>query len=444
MLLRLLLLIGLMESANYAFCQDIKAEVEIARKEILRYERNSTERGHLTKALDAVTLAKVKAGKAIGPEIWKLEAKLFHHVAAEQLLISQAARRPSQQLLAVKSPALQAYDAYLSLLQIAGRKKKKEILADLSALQRLMLSISVQDLQRKRSRKRVWLQHRAILSLHHLLKEAKLESVIDSCMPWFTYQLALAAYYREDIDTYAPLSLSLYEQGFRAPGLYLMLYEASARKGTRGMAIRYLSEGRTKFPLHGDLMEAELKYFFERQQLPLMKKRYEKQSEDQWVNMNHEHESILFYTKLSKIHRSLRDTIGAELNFKLTLDKIQAQLNKDPTNYLANLGAVRLYYDQFLVLVDELLIVGEDCSRSAMRRYGVIRDRIDEVLNAIPPYLDCIIAYGEDHIEILEISRTISMVEADIERKRKYGKALLRAKLNPKNWHTHVIRQEWW
>ncbi len=444
MLVRLLSIICLLGPTTDSLCQSIEDEVREVRKEISLYDRNPADDDQLTKAISTIAIVKEKAGSTIGPEIWELEARLYHQIAAQQLRSSQTDIRPSRTLLAIEGPALKAYDSYLSLLQVSKRKNKKHILANLASLQNLLLSRSVLDLQRKSRRELVIRQHRAILALHNLMRGAKMGSVLDRRMKWFSYQLALAAFYRGEVDTYTPLVRTLYEQGYETPGLYLLLYEAFAHRGTRGLAFRYLSEGRRKFPLHGDLMEAEVKYFFDLDQIARLKKRYEDQGKDQHLSLNQEYEIILLYNKLFKVYQSTKDTIAAATNFELAMDKIQSYLDQDQTDYLANLGAVLLIYDQFLVLVNELLLIGEECSRSSLRRYGVIRDKIDEVLKGILPYLDQIQDYSDNHLEILEISRTVNMVEAKLDLRRKYRQQFFQARMNPNNWHTYVIRQEWW
>lgn len=424
--------------------QNRNAELFQAEKAVHAYILQQSNKILLHKAMDAIQKAeRVVEGRALS-RIWMMKGQVYERAVAETVRNICTGEGQINILCWQKRVGYEAFEVYDKLLQAEVRKKqKKEILAGLSSIQNSLLYLSVFRLEhgQKEKQESVAAEHRAILRIHQLLLENDKKSVLEGRMKWFIFQRALAAFYRTDLKFCAYFSLQLYEQGYDAPGLYLLLYKTQAVLSSPGLGFPYLSEGRRRFPLDPSLIEAEVEFHFQHGQPELILRNLEKVNSQGVDNKLFKVERGLFYTKLYKHFYAAKDTSRAKSYFAKSEDLFQEILNKNSTMDQAHLGMLTLYYDELLLIIDEIRVLGQICSPNIFSALEEKYKEADDVVTKAWPYLKKLQSIYPNHLVVLTIEKRFYGIEEKIGSLRKLLRRVLHVKMNPDNWHTYIVRK---
>jgi len=423
--------------------QNDTRELVQAEKAVTAYLMQQDNNSLLHKALDAIQMAERVVKGATRPRIWMMKGQVYERATEETVRNICTGEGQINTLHWQKEIGYEAFEAYEKCYrEKVNKKQRNEILKGLGRVQNSLLFLSVFRLEhgQKKKQKIVATEHRAILRIHQLLLENDRKSALDGRMKWFTFQRALAAFYRADLKLCANLSLQLYEQGYDSPGLYLLLYETQAVLSSPGLGFPYLSEGRRRFPLDPSLIEAEVEFYFQHGQPETILRNLEEIKNQVFDNELFEIEQGLLYTKLYKHFYAVKDTSRAKSYFAKSRDLFKEILNKNGTMDQARLGILTLSYDELLLIIDEIRVLGEVCSPSIFPALDEKHKEADEVVAKAWPYLKKLQPNYSNHLEVLTIKKQFYAVEDKIESLRRLIRRSLLAKMNPDNWHTYTVR----
>lgn len=166
--------------------------------------------------------------------------------------------------------------------------------------------------------------------------------------------------------------------------IYDLLYNGYI-DSDKAKAVKYLEEGRAKYPDEVSLLFTEINHYLREGKLDelvgKLKSAIEKEPENKSLYLTLGN----VYDNLFQRAMEAKDTEKASINFDSALNYYQQALNKD-ANYLdATYSIGALYYNRAAVYTQSLNVLADDYSKEGLKKYDAMKLKVDaEFSNALP------------------------------------------------------------
>jgi hypothetical protein len=265
--------------------------------------------------------------------------------------------------LSGENDALEAYRAFKKAYDMPQAKKyeKTEALTGLSSMQSHLINLGVIKYNEK-DYDGAFHSFEASLEAHEVLVANKKKSALDDPKDYteqvfFTGFIASLAKRCPDAVKYYE---QLYAKGTDNVAVYEGLYVCKTEMGDEAAALKFLSEGRKKFPNESSLLFAEINYYLSKGRLDELTGRLEEA-------ISKEPDNVSLYRTLGDVYNNLFTTLLEDSTqtkeqkapkLKELADKAKANfltaVNKEPNNADVNYSLGALLYNETNLIAQEM------------------------------------------------------------------------------------------
>ena len=375
-ILSLLLLVGTVEA------QDAKKVVKNAEKALKEFMKNPMGNGDAAKA--ALATMESEFGTPEKGEAYIKKAELYMKVSESEEKV--ALLNPAYETSIPDAP-VKAYQSYKAALEIGDKAKDalKGIEKVMSGINNLGISLFEQK-QYPES----FAHYDMVTEAHELLSQNGKESLLSDPNYYnqHLFYTAVAGYYggktMDDIGKYiTPLYENNYDHSFVYEALFNLNKEANPDQ-----AIKYLQEGREKFPEEKGLLYAEINYFLSVGNLEEPISRIKEAIQQDPAN-------ISLYTTLGNVYDQLttqtRDegkTEESEKFFGEAFDQFNKALELDGNNFDATYSLGALYYNKAAFMTAEINELANDYSPEGTKKYNTLKEEMDGLFGEALPFFE--------------------------------------------------------
>lgn len=410
---------------NYA--QDAKKALKNAEKDLARYYQDQVGNADkLTSALDALKVAFADDMIKADPESWIVRGEIFNTIGNNE--IAQKTIKPDLVLTQPKA-GIEAANAFTKAIELAVKKNHtKDALAGLIETELLLQNIGVTNYQ---SNDVVG----AFENFYTYLNISKLivanggttrlaDPATKSDIEY--YALATGSLSNADASKLQELALDMAKAGTDKPLVYETLFKLNIAKD-EASAVKYLEEGRVKFPEDAGLLFAEINYYLQKGKLDILVDKLK-------TALAKEPDNISIYTTLGSVYDQLTTQERkagnvAKVNeyFSLAFDYYNQAMAKDPTNFDATYSLGALYYNKAAAMTEELNKISNDYSAAGTKKYNAFKAEMDGVFEQALPYFIKAESMNPNDVNTLialkEIYARKGMLEKSSEYKARIEKA---------------------
>lgn len=412
-------------SINYA--QDAKKALKNAEKDLARYYQDQIGNADkLTSSLEALKVAFADDMVKADPESWIIRGEIFNTIGNNE--IAQKTLKPDLVLTQPKA-GIEAANAFSKAIELAVKKNHtKDALAGLIETELLLQNIGVTNYQ-SNDVAGAFENFYTYLNISKLivanggttrLADPATKSDIEY------YALATGSLANVEASKLQALALDMAKAGTDKPLVYETLFKLNSGKDEVA-AVKYLEEGRMKFPDDAGLLFAEINYYLQKGKLDILVDKLK-------TALAKEPDNISIYTTLGSVYDQLttqerKAGNAAKVNeyFSLAFDYYNQAMAKDPKNFDATYSLGALYYNKAAAMTEELNKISNDYSAAGTKKYNAYKAEMDGVFEQALPYFIKAEAMNPNDVNTLialkEIYARKGMLDKSSEYKARIDKA---------------------
>lgn len=365
--------------------QDAKKMLKNATKEISKaLSVDSIDHEKLRDGLYDLDSALKDPVMGASADAWNEKGKAYNRIADVEMKIKVL--NPSYQL---KYPdaGIVAYEAFLKAMELATKGgQTKDALAGLTETENHINNIGITYFQ-ENNYKDAFYQFSKSLEIYEILRANKKASRLDDenlRMDQIFYTAATGFYGKVGEDA-LPYLEQLYQANYDNALVYQALFEIKSEMGDAN-AVKYLEEGRQKYPDETGLLFSEINYYLRNNKLDVLIDKLK-------LAIEAEPNNISVYATLGNVYDQLMQSERADGNidksseyFDEALDYYNQALKIDPNNFDVNYSLGALYYNKAASLIVELNKLSDDFSNEGTKKYNAIQKEMDELFEQGLPY----------------------------------------------------------
>jgi hypothetical protein len=372
--------------ATFASAQEAKKLVKNADKDLAKfYQDQIGNADKLTSALDAINTALADETVKSDPEAWITKGKV--HFAAGNNEVTKQTLNPAYKVSDLSS-GIQAANAYQKAMELAIKKNHtKDALAGLVEAEMLLNNFGIIAYQNQ-DYKNAFENFNTYINVSEILKANKETSRLSdpslkSDIEY--YALATGGLGGVEDSKLSALAMKMAAAGTDKPLVYETLYKLTSPKD-EAAALKYLEEGRLKFPDDSGLLFAEINYYLSKGKLDDLTGKLK-------TALAKEPDNISIYTTLGSVYDQLTTQERKNGNvekvneyFGLAYDYYNQAMNKDPKNFDAVYSLGALYYNKAAAMTEDLNKLSNDYSNAGTKKYNALKAEMDGVFEQALPY----------------------------------------------------------
>lgn len=370
--------------------QDAKSLYKKAKKKLNSYLFAPTEKENdLYEAGNLINQALQDEELAKDRKAWITKAKIFNEIANNEIkkkIIN------GQYQFKEGDAAVEAFDALEKAWNLAEKKRhKKGILKILKETEDHLNNFAAFYFQDKNYEKSYENFARTCKAFHMFkeLDKAKDSRLADEKVrKEQKLYTGYTAFYSGHKDEALHYFEELAEAGTDQPFVYEALFQIYLEKGDKDNALKYLEEGRKKFPNDTGLLYAEINYYIKEGKLNELTDKLKKA-----IELDPENKTV--YTTLGSVYDQLHskayeegDTAKAKEYFDLAMEYFNKALEIDPNDFDAIYSIGALYYNSAANYTKEINKYANDFSAEGTRKYNELKKEMLALFDKALPYFE--------------------------------------------------------
>lgn len=317
-------------------------------------------------------------------DAWNEKGKAYNSIADAEMKIKVL--DPSYQLKYPEA-GIVAFEAFSKALELATKGgQTKDALAGLTETENHINNVGITYFQ-ENNFKDAFYKFSKSLEVYEVLKANKKASRLDDenlRMDQIFYAGATGFYGKAGKDA-LPYLEQLYQANYDNALVYQALFEIKSEMGDAN-AVKYLEEGRQKYPAETGLLFSEINYYLRNNKLDVLIDKLKLAIEAEPFN-------ISVYATLGNVYDQLMQQERASGNidksseyFNNAFDYYNQALNIDPNNFDVNYSLGALYYNKAASLIGELNKLTDDYSKEGTKKFKALQKEMDELFDQGLPY----------------------------------------------------------
>ncbi len=374
-LLSILLIAGALNAQ-----EDYNDAFKEARKLLGKYDYDPAgNQEALMEAKDKIDLAEgniEKVDEKFRPEVYLVKGRVYTEVAARDV----DGKYPNAPLA--------SYNALRKALDKAEKKwQQKDAAEALRKAASLLLNVGDTYYQ-KQQYKEAYQAFNAVLETQDVMEERNDKPILstEEELNNLAFAAGLCAINAEMNDQAKPIFSNLYESSsFDQPFIYEAMYKLNV-DDNQEMAVKYLNEGREKFPEDTQLLYAEINHYLRNEQLDKLEGKLKTA-----IKQDPKNTSLYFtlgyvYDNLFQNEYEAGNKESSKKYFNQALDLYGQALEIDDQFGDALYGSGALYYNKAAALTNELRALEDDLSAEGLRKYEAKKNEILKLFDKALPY----------------------------------------------------------
>ena len=378
-------LISLFLVSEVSYAQDAKKSLKTAQKDLAKYYQD--QRGNadkLTSSLDLVTKAFEDPTIQADPESWVVKAEIYNTIADSE--IKQKVFNPTY---AVKKPdaAAIAFEAIQKAVELSPKKMKNAYSA-LSETEGHLNNMGISAFQAE-DYKTAYTQFKYGLMSYEMLKANGQKSRLDedTVRSEHKYFTAVSGFYGQVGEELIPLLIDIQKEGTDKPFIYEALFTLLSEKDESN-ALKYISEGRKKFPEDSGLLFAEINYYLKKNKLDELIDKLK-------LAIAAEPTNVSVYVTLGNVFDQLILKEKEAGNMPKSMEYFNEAKNYygqalklDDKNFDATYSIGALYYNQAAALTEKINALSNDYSSEGTKKYNLAKKEMEDLFLLALPYFE--------------------------------------------------------
>lgn len=414
-----LILATLFIALSGLIAQDAKIVLKNATKEISKsLSIDSIDHERLRDALYDLDIALKDPVLGASADTWYEKGKAYNKIAEAEMKIKVL--NPSYQLKYPQA-GITAYEAFIKAMELATKGGQiKDALAGLTETENHINNVGITYFQ-ENNYKDAFYQFSKSLEIYEILSANKKASRLDDenlRMEQIFYTAATGFYGKVGKDA-LPYFEQLYQANYDNPLVYQALFEIKEEMGDAN-AVKYLEEGRIKYPDETSLLFSEINYYLRYNQLDVLIDKLKLAIEAEPYNISVYATLGNVYDQLMQRERAAGNIDKSSEYFNMAFDYYFQALNIDPNNFDVNYSLGALYYNKAASLIGELNKLSDDYSKEGTKKYNALQKEMDELFDQGLPYFKKAESINPNDINTLVALREIYARKGELNTSNKY------------------------
>lgn len=402
--------------------QDGKKLLKDAKKELATYNQNVVANSaNLDIALKALNEAFTDPAVEADPEAWITKGALFEEIINSNFL--QSSINPGH-VNGYPEAAMMASKAYeMALTKAVKKGQTKTALKGLNIAETNLYNIGANQYD-SQNYKGSFENFSEAIRLAEILKANQTPSRLDDANvknELYFYTLVSGSLAGEK-EALLPFANYLYDLGTDKTYVYQVLYEVYGELGDEEKSIKYLKEGRVKFPTDSGLLFAEINYALKNEKLDELISKLSEASKLEPDNLTILNTLGSVNEQLAKKSLEAGDEAKAEGYNKEALKYYEMVIGKDTKNFDAHYNIGAYYYNLAAKMAGKVNDLAQDYTAAGTKKYneakGVMQAQFEK---ALPYFLkadeinnadnNTLVALREIHVRLGKIEEANSYKE---------------------------------
>lgn len=424
------ILLGVFIAIGSINAQDTKSNYKKAKKLLSNYYFNPGENAKdLVEASTLINEVLLDTASQSDWKVWHTKGQIFNEFIGNE--VKMKILNPNYAIKNVGS-GIEAFEAFKKAIMLADKPKfKEECLKLMLETENHLNNVAAYEFQDKNYQSAFDNFSRTI-EAYDLFKSNNQEKDSRLFDPKIRNEQKLytgySAFYGEKKQNALKYFKDLADDNTDQPFVYEALYSINAEMNNSVDAIKYLTEGRTKFPDDTGLLYAEINYYIKEGKLSELIDKLQKAIEVDPKNVS-------VYTTLGSVYDQLNtkafeagDTATMRSHFENALKYFNKALELEPNNFDAVYSIGALYYNSAANYTKEINKYANDFSAAGTKKYNELRGKMLELFGAAKPYFEKAYSLNEKDLGVLQALSEIFARQDKLEEAKFYKTKLEAAK----------------
>jgi len=346
--------------------QAYKKQLKNLGKNVAKYnkdpEKNAAKMDEAMTLLDEVM---AMDGAKSDPKVLNAKGKLYNSVINTEIIGNLT---DPTKTLTTPDAAIMAYNAFSDALSNAGDDKgaKKDALKGLTDVQRHLDNVGIIHYNAKEYKKS-FANFSKVIMLHDALPANGGKSMMadDVALEDKLYITAAVGLYGEELEAATPYFEKLYAMDSDEALVYEGLYKIKNE-------VKYLDEGRTKFPSDKGLLFAKINHELTAGNLDAAKTSLE-------AAIKEDPENVTVYVTAGSVAEKIGDKEAA-------LKYYNQGLEIDPANFDATYSIGAMHYNEAAAMTEDINTYANDFSKAGTTKYNDLKKTMDAKFDVALPF----------------------------------------------------------
>ena len=375
--------------------QDVKKLLKTASKDFAKYNQNQADnKDKLASSIEAIEQAFALEGTENDASAWVIKGEIYNGITDNEM--RQKLINPNY-TLGYTDAAIIACEAFQMALDKAEKKSEtKDAIKGLQEVENHLNNMAITKFQAGEY-DNAYANFLSSLTAYELLEANREKSRLDDevTMNDQVFYTAISGYYGVNKDKVASLFKKLYEKEYNEPLVYEALYNLSS-KSNPDEALRYLTEGREKFPDNTTLLFGEINYYLTQGKLDVLIDKLKSAIDAEPENLSVINTTGNVYEQLATKAAEDGDTEQAGKYFDKAKEYYNLALEKNPTNFDANYSIGALYYNEAAGMTELINKYAQDYSPAGTKKYDEANAQMMALFEQALPYFEKAYKIKED------------------------------------------------
>ena len=375
--------------------QDVKKLLKTASKDFAKYNQDQVgNKDKLASSIEAIDQAFAVEGTENNAGAWVIKGEIYNGIADSEM--RQKLINPNY-VLEYTDAAVIAAEAFKMALGKAEKKSHtKDALNGLKEVENHLNNMAITKFQ-SGEYDMAYANFASALESYELLKENKQKSRLDdeTTMNDQTFYTAISGYYGENKDKVAPLFKKLYDIEYNEPLVYEALYSLNSKDNTEE-ALKYLTEGRKKFPENTTLLFGEINYYLTEGKLDVLIDKLKSAIDAEPDNLSVINTTGNVYEQLANKAAEDGDAEKSADYISKAKEYYNLALGKDANNFDANYSIGAIYYNEAAGMTELINKYAQDYSPAGTKKYDEANAQMMALFEQALPYFEKAYAQNSD------------------------------------------------
>ena len=424
------ILLGIFVAFSSVQAQDSKSLYKKAKKLLSNYYFNPSENAKdLVEASGLIDQVLLDTSYQSDWKTWLTKGQIFNEFIGNE--VKNKILNPNYSMQNVGS-AVEAYDALSKALSMADKAKyKDECLKLLLETENHLNNVAAYEFQDKNYQS-AYENFSRTIDAYELFKSNDKEKDSRLFDPSVRSEQKLytgySAFYGENKANAVKYFKDLADEKTDQPFVYEAIYSIYSEMGNTEDALKYLNEGRTRFPDDTGLLYAEINYYIKEGKLNELIDKLK-------VAIDLDPKNVTVYTTLGSVYDQLNtkayeagDTVMMNSHFDNALKYFNDALAIEPNNFDAIYSIGALYYNSAANYTKEINKYSNDFSTEGTKKYNALKAKMLELFGLAKPYFEKAYGLNEKDLGVLQALSEIFARQDKLEEAKFYKSKLEEAK----------------